>query len=210
MLIQNYDLDMVPSGIPLTIHVSQYDTDVQLVFRLFASHGTLNLNSGATVMIRGLKRDGHGISVPCAFAYANNIGTVTIQLTKQMTAVAGKNTFELYVKTYTGELYSANFILKKVAKRFNYFLEVHIVRKPAYIVMGLDNHGFSAQAGLYYIRIDSSLCKEIHSANFLCLFLKYTDKFLTYYLTLPFRLCYTCKLSVISVGCINTNKINIK
>ena len=31
MLIQNYDLDMVPGGIPLTVHVSQYDTDVQLV-----------------------------------------------------------------------------------------------------------------------------------------------------------------------------------
>lgn len=111
MLIQNYDLDMVPSGIPLTIHVSQYDTDVQLVFKLFASHGTLNLNSGATVKIRGLKRDGNGISVPCTYAYADNTATVTIQLTKQMTAVAGKNVFELYVKTYTGDLYSANFIL---------------------------------------------------------------------------------------------------
>ena len=47
MLVQNYDLDMVPSGIPLTIHVSQYNDDVQLVFKLFASHGTLNLSSGA-------------------------------------------------------------------------------------------------------------------------------------------------------------------
>lgn len=111
MLIQNYDLDMVPSGIPLTIHVSQYDTDVQLVFKLFASHGTLNLNSGATVMLRGLKRDGNGISVPATYSYADNVGTVTIQLTKQMTAVAGKNTFELLVRSYSGELYSANFIL---------------------------------------------------------------------------------------------------
>ena len=48
MLIQNYDLDMVPGGIPLTVHVSQYDTDVQLVFKLFASRGTLNLYSGAS------------------------------------------------------------------------------------------------------------------------------------------------------------------
>lgn len=113
MLIQNFDLDMVPGGIPLLIHVSQYDDDVQLVFRLFASRGTLNLTDGATVMLRGLKRDGNGISMPCSYAYDYNAGvaTVTVQLTKQATAVCGKNTFEIRVHTGTGDLYSANFIL---------------------------------------------------------------------------------------------------
>ena len=56
--------------------------------------------------------------------------------------------------------------------------------------MGLDDSGLTAQATLYDVRVDGSLYQEIHSANFLCLFLEYTDKFLTDDLTLALRLLY--------------------
>ena len=39
MLKRTYELDMVPGGIPLSIHLSQYDSDVQLIFQLYASQG---------------------------------------------------------------------------------------------------------------------------------------------------------------------------
>ena len=43
MLSRTFELDMVPGGIPLSIHLSQYDSDVTLIFQLYASEGTLDI-----------------------------------------------------------------------------------------------------------------------------------------------------------------------
>ena len=117
MLYRTYGLDMVPGGIPLSIHLSQYDSDVTLIFELYASQGTLNIPStGVTAQIRGTKLDGNGISAECSFEIKDQIPTVTVQVTKQMTAIAGKNTFELVLKATSGSseysLPSANFYLE--------------------------------------------------------------------------------------------------
>ena len=114
MLYRTYGLDMVPGGIPLSIHLSQYDSDVTLIFELYASQGTLNIPStGVTAQIRGTKLDGNGISAECSFEIKDQIPTVTVQVTKQMSAIAGKNTFELVLKATSGSseysLPSANF-----------------------------------------------------------------------------------------------------
>ena len=45
MLQRTYELDMVPGGIPLSIHLSQYDSDVTLIFQLYASQGILCNNT---------------------------------------------------------------------------------------------------------------------------------------------------------------------
>ena len=37
MLTRTFDIDVVPGGIPEKIHISQYDSDVTLEFRLFSS-----------------------------------------------------------------------------------------------------------------------------------------------------------------------------
>ena len=117
MLYRTYGLDMVPGGIPLSIHLSQYDSDVTLIFELYASQGTLNIPStGVTAQIRGTKLDGNGISAECSFEIKESIPTVTVQVTKQMTAIAGKNIFELVLKATSGSseysLPSANFYLE--------------------------------------------------------------------------------------------------
>lgn len=117
MLKRTYELDMVPGGIPLSIHLSQYDSDVQLVFELFASQGELNIPStGVSAEIRGTKLDGNGISAAGTFQIVNSVPTVTVQVTKQMTAIAGKNIFELVLSTKSGDvkydLPSANFYLE--------------------------------------------------------------------------------------------------
>ncbi|MBR3202234.1 MAG: hypothetical protein IKF60_01465, partial [Solobacterium sp.] len=116
MLQRTYELDMVPGGIPLSIHLSQYDSDVTLIFQLYASQGILAIpNEGVTATIRGTKLDGNGISAEAVFSFVDSIPTVTVQVTKQMTAIAGKNTFELLLKATSGsseyDLPSANFYL---------------------------------------------------------------------------------------------------
>lgn len=117
MLKRTYELDMVPGGIPLSIHLSQYDSDVLLVFELYASQGTLAIpDTGVTAQIRGTKLDGNGISAECTFEIVDSVPTVTVQMTKQMTAIAGKNTFELVLTATSGSseysLPSANFYLE--------------------------------------------------------------------------------------------------
>ena len=117
MLKRTYELDMVPGGIPLSIHLSQYDSDVLLVFQLYASQGTLAIpETGVTAQIRGTKLDGNGISAECSFEVIDSVPTVTAQMTKQMTAIAGKNTFELVLTATSGSseysLPSANFYLE--------------------------------------------------------------------------------------------------
>ena len=116
MLYRTYELDMIPGGIPQSIHLSQYDSDVTLIFQLFSSHGTLDIPAeDVTAEIRGTKLDGNGISAACEFAIVDDIPTVTVRVTKQMTAIAGKNTFELVLLASSGsttyELPSANFYL---------------------------------------------------------------------------------------------------
>ncbi len=117
MLRRTYELDMVPGGIPLSIHLSQYDSDVQLIFQLYASQGALAIpDTGVTAQIRGTKLDGNGISADCTFEVIDSVPTVTVQMTKQMTAIAGKNTFELVLTATSGSseysLPSANFYLE--------------------------------------------------------------------------------------------------
>ena len=117
MLKRTYELDMVPGGIPLSIHLSQYDSDVQLIFQLYASQGTLAIpETGVTAQIRGTKLDGNGISADCTFEVIDSVPTVTAQMTKQMTAISGKNTFELVLTATSGSseysLPSANFYLE--------------------------------------------------------------------------------------------------
>ena len=127
MLIRPFSLDMVPNGVPLQIHVSQYDSDQQLAFSLFSSQGTLTVpTSGVTAAIRGTKVDGNGISNACGLTFANDVPVVTVQLTKQMTAIAGKNPFEIVltatdVDDTSYELPSSTFYLlvKKAAMDYD-------------------------------------------------------------------------------------------
>ena len=117
MLTRPFSLDMVPGGVPLVIHVSQYDSDQQLILSLFSSQGTLDIPaSDVSAIVRGTKLDGNGIQYDCSLAFVADVPTVTVQLTQQMTAVAGKNPFEI-VLTATDlngnayELPSATFYL---------------------------------------------------------------------------------------------------
>lgn len=116
MLTRTFDIDVVPGGIPEKIHISQYDSDVTLEFRLYSSEGILDVpGEGVTAIIRGTKRDRNGISMDADFAIVDDIPTVSVKVTKQMTAIDGTNIFEIVLFATSGEstyeLPTANFHL---------------------------------------------------------------------------------------------------
>ena len=87
----NKELNVVSTGVPPVIHLSQYDSDFSLVFSLYASSGTLTMPNGTTAEIRGTKRDGNGYSASASVSGT----TVTVTGDEQITACAGRNTFEI-------------------------------------------------------------------------------------------------------------------
>ncbi len=109
MITKTYQLDMHAGGAPVIVHLSQYDSDFSLVFNLYSSSGAFTIESGTTAAIRGTKKDGMGYSVNATLDISNKKVTVTGD--QQMTAVAGKNIFELTLTKNNKELNTANFIL---------------------------------------------------------------------------------------------------
>ena len=104
----------------------------------------------------------------------------------------------------------ADFIFEEVTQRLDDFFEIYEIRKAAYIVMGFDHCGFSAETALYNVWINGSLCQEIYGSDFLCFFFKNADKFFTDDLTFCFRLCYTGKFIIVSLLRIDTDEIQIE
>lgn len=110
MLQYTYDLDMTPGNAPLVIHLNQYDDDWRLIFNLFSSSGTLDIESGSTASIRGTKADGNGYSVNVTYDEPRT--RVVVGGYNQMTAAAGRNVFELVMKNSSGKILSTqNFIV---------------------------------------------------------------------------------------------------
>ena len=123
MLTRTFDLNLSPGGALLQIPVSQHDIASRtLVFNLFSSDGLVSLPAGTAAQIRGKRPDGVGFSNATSLS-----GTaVTVTVTEQMAAVAGKVLCEivLYKGTESSVNYqqisTANFIINvKHTARFN-------------------------------------------------------------------------------------------
>ena len=107
MITYRNRLDVTPGCVPLVVNVSQYDDDFTLEFELFSVDGTLTIETGTTVGIRGTKKDGNGYSVAASISGS----VVTVTGDQQMTAVAGEQIFELTLYKSNKELNTSNFIL---------------------------------------------------------------------------------------------------
>ena len=126
MLTATYKLDLVPGGIPLVIPVSQYDVNSRVFsLELTSSGGAVSIPSTASAAIRGTKPDGNGFDYAASgITISGDTVTVSITLTAQMTAVAGRIPCEIYLYTGTPpttanpdgvnyvQLATANFILQ--------------------------------------------------------------------------------------------------
>lgn len=107
MITHRNKIDMCPGRVPVVIHVSQYDDDFSLIFEPYSSAGEFTLQASTTAEIRGTKTDGTGYSASATVSD----GKVTVTGHQQMTAVSGKQIFELTLKKNNKELNTANFIL---------------------------------------------------------------------------------------------------
>lgn len=109
LIEQNYNLDLVPSGKPMVVNVSQYDKDSRkLVFNLFNGGVAYAPETGTAAYIMGSKPDQTG------FIYGMTVeGTkASVDIYQQMTAVAGNIPCEIRLANAGGAVIgSANFTL---------------------------------------------------------------------------------------------------
>lgn len=110
-VIYRYRLNMTPGGVPLVVHVNQYDEMFTLIFDLYALvNGTqFTIPEDTTAMVQGTKTDGCAYDADCYLDRETK--QVTVDGDPQMTASAGKNIFEIKLINDGRALYSANFIL---------------------------------------------------------------------------------------------------
>lgn len=107
-ITQEYDLNMIPGGVPVRVPVSQYDAGSRTItFNLYAGTEQFAVPSGATAQINGTKPDGK------SFSYAADISgsSVSATITEQMTAAAGRVNCEIALLNGSNFLGSANFVL---------------------------------------------------------------------------------------------------
>lgn len=110
MITQTHRLDVVPGGVTAVVHVKQYQTGESLVFELFSRFGDFEISAAFTeCTVRGTKSDGNGYSANATCDPSNN--SVTVELTEQMTAVAGRQPYEITITESTGRMITTTFIL---------------------------------------------------------------------------------------------------
>lgn len=97
MIIQNFDLNLIPDSAPVVVHCDQYDHGTgRLVIHLH--DGVTDYEPTGSAIIQGIKPDMRG------FAYDATLSgnTVTADLTEQMTAVDGAVQCQIVVTETTG------------------------------------------------------------------------------------------------------------
>ena len=109
MITHARKIDMYPASVPVVVHLSQYDDDFTLEFIMFSSVGEFTVETGTTAKIRGTKKDGKGYSANAAINTTQK--KVTVTGNQQMTAIAGRNVYELVLTRNNKVLSTANFIL---------------------------------------------------------------------------------------------------
>ena len=112
MRIITREIDIAPGGVPAYISLNQYDSLFRLSLTPYCSDGSVTLatdGTGAVCTIRGTKTDGTIYSHSAAFDGT----TVTVYGDVQITAVAGRQVFEIvfWNSDQSKELATANIII---------------------------------------------------------------------------------------------------
>lgn len=109
MIEQNYNLDLVPSGTPLVVYVSQFDKGGRrLSFTLYKDNVAFTLPTGATATLVGTKPD----LLSFVYTMETSGGKVYLDVTEQITATAGPVQCEIRVSSSSGDrIGTSNFII---------------------------------------------------------------------------------------------------
>lgn len=98
MIIQEFNLNMIPDSEPVVVHVNQYDTEEgRFVIHLY-NGDTPYTPSNASVLIEGRKPDGKVFAYGAAHGVSISGSTVTAPCLIQMTAMEGRTRVNLIVK----------------------------------------------------------------------------------------------------------------
>ena len=110
MYAQTININLVPTGVPPVIHVSQYETQLNaFIFRLYNGAEAFDIPSNAAVLMNGLKPDGNVFSFAAASTSGN---TAVFNCEQQMVPLPGRVVCELRVRTSSEIIGSCNFLLQ--------------------------------------------------------------------------------------------------
>lgn len=107
--MENFNLNMIPSGVSPVCHVSQYDNGRQIKINLFSGTLPYELASGDTVTLNLRKPDNTIITASVTATQGNDY--VIITTTEQMTAVVGETLGELKITNGSTTIGSLNFVM---------------------------------------------------------------------------------------------------
>ena len=107
--MENFNLNMIPSGVSPVCHVSQYDNGRQIKVNLFSGTLPYELASGDTVTLNLRKPDNTIITASVTATQGNDY--VIITTTEQMTAVVGETLGELKITNGSSVIGSLNFVM---------------------------------------------------------------------------------------------------
>ena len=107
--MENFNLNMIPSGVSPVCHVSQYDNGRQIKINLFSGTLPYELASGDTVTLNLRKPDNTIITASVTATQGDDY--VIITTTEQMTAVVGETLGELKITNGSNVIGSLNFVM---------------------------------------------------------------------------------------------------
>ena len=118
MITTAIDLQMTPGSIPPLAHVSQYETGGRMfAFHLWDKEQAFAISSGCAATLYGRRPDGVGFSEACTISN----DTLTVTVTSDMTACAGRVECEIELATGNTRISTENFYL--LVERAAYRLE---------------------------------------------------------------------------------------
>lgn len=110
MYNQTLNLNLISSGVPPVVHVSQYDNQLNaLTFNIYNGDTPFTIPTTSAVLINGVKPDGNVFSFAAA-SYSGN--TIICNCDQQMTAVSGLVVCELRIRTASEIIGTCNFVLQ--------------------------------------------------------------------------------------------------
>jgi len=108
MTTENLDLNIIPSGVKPTVHLSQYDYGRTVVFFMYQGGQKFTPDDGVTATIEGTRAD--GVAFTASVALSGN--TATFTTTVEMANAPGRHNAEMVLKDSTDtRVGSLNFII---------------------------------------------------------------------------------------------------
>lgn len=108
MITQTYNIDLIPSGVPTIVHVSQYDSASRTIAMSIYDGGVAYDLTDKIVTVRGTKQDNTGFEYPCTVD--GNVASFV--LNAQMTIFSGDVPCEIRIAENGFVIGSHNFVLQ--------------------------------------------------------------------------------------------------